>query len=127
MGLYRCMNCDNPKGLPGKDFEGPKEQCPDCGALPPSVIERATIHFDPPSGIRDRGSNDAACNPGLRIHSGNQNMMMSGHPAAVTCPACKQTRLWKDAAEVMGIPMVPPDKDVPVTIHLGETKITIPE
>lgn len=127
MGLYRCMNCTGPKGRPGKDFEGVKEQCPECGALPPSIVERACIHFDAPSGIAGRGANDAACNPGLRIHGGNQNMMMTGVPAAVTCPKCRKTDLWQSAAEAMGIPTTPADKDVPVTINLAETKITPPE
>lgn len=127
MGLFRCYNCDGPKGMPGKDFEAKAAECPACGADPPTVVELATIHFDPPSGIRNRGANDAACNPGLRILGGNQNTMMTGVPSAVTCPKCKGTQLWKDAAEAAGIPTVPADKDVPLTIDPGEMKITVPE
>lgn len=122
MGLYRCYNCDGPKGMPGKDFEAAKPQCPECGATGNLVDEVATIHFDPPSGYRGRGSNDAACNPGIRI--GPHHIHMTGVPSAVTCRACQATQLWKDAAEAAGIPTVPAHLDVPVTLHPDKLMVT---
>lgn len=123
--LYRCYNCTGAKGMPGKDFEARRPQCPDCGATgEPTIVELAVIHFDPPSGIDSRGSNDAACNPGLRIFGKGPNLMMSGVPSAVTCRACQATQLWRDAAEAAGIPTVPEHLDVPVTLHPGELTLT---
>lgn len=127
MKLYRCYNCEGAKGMPGKDFEAAKPACPECGADGNLVDELATIHFDPPSGFRGRGSNDAACNPGLRIFGGNQNMQMTGLAACVTCKACKATQLWKDAAEAQGVPVLPEHLDVSVTLHPGELKVTAGE
>lgn len=124
MGLFRCYNCDGPKGMPGKDFEAAKPQCPECGATGNLVDEVATIHFDPPSGMRNRGSNDAACNPGLRIFGGNTNMQMTGLAACVTCRACKATQLWKDAAAAQGVPTLPEHLDVPVTLHPDKLMVT---
>lgn len=124
MKLFRCYNCDGPKGMPGRDFEAAKPQCPECGAQgEPTIVERATIHFDPPSGIRNRGANDAACNPKLRIFGNGPNMMMTGVPEAVTCKACRETQLWKDAAAA-GAVTLPEEHDVPVTLHPGDVKVT---
>lgn len=120
MPLYRCCSCEGPRGMPGKDFEGAGPSCPDCGADPPTVIELAVIHFDPPSGIALRGANDAACNPGLRVF--RSNVMMTGVPASVTCRLCRATDLWRDAMAAAGVPTVPADKDVPLTISLADAK-----
>lgn len=123
--LFRCYNCDGPGGIPGKDFEADRPECPDCGADPPTVTERAVIHFDPPSGIRNRGANDAACSPGIRVGSGQQ-IHMTGVPSAVTCPACRATRLWRDAAAAAGVPTIPAELDVPVTLDPATLTVTRP-
>lgn len=116
MKLWKCYACFDAKGRPGKGFSAPKPECPWCGAstLRGMVAEVSVIHFDPPSGIPNVGSNDAACNPGIRLGGGK--VMLTGEPSAVTCVKCKDTQLFKDAAEAMGEGAVHAAADFPVVI-----------
>ena len=105
MPLYVCRNHPLPAG--GFPFEADKPVCPQCGLnrdekpeYASYIAEREVIHFDPPHPVLiDRGTNRAACS-GLPIGGGDPRMggkFLFGTPAreAVTCPACRQTDVFK--------------------------------
>lgn len=104
MKLFRCYVCEGKPGMPGKDFAAEVPVCPDCkidGRVPKYasyVVALKVIHFDPPDpvlgklqGRLRRGLNHAACNPALPVGK----CLASGDPAAVNCPACQQTDIYK--------------------------------
>jgi hypothetical protein len=102
---FRCTACGQPpKGL---EFEG-KEECPKCGrsaAAHPVVVHALDdVHFmvmdakGPIAGYW--GRQHVACEPG-REHLNllpDDRYAATDHPPAVTCPACRGTRAWKEAA-----------------------------
>ena len=123
MQLYRCLNCTNDKGLPGKEFEAKNPECPVCQADGNLVVQLECIHFDPPSGKPGRGKRHAACNPKLKIGSmGVAGLMMSGEPSAVNCKACQATDAYRIEADLRGVPVIPAHLDKVVETPSSETK-----
>lgn len=111
MGLWRCTNCTDPdSGDPGRDFEGPKPVCPECGADRDLVAKVEVIHLDPPSRFRGRGLRHAACDPKVRVNAAG-SVRMTGVPSAVTCRRCRATPAWRAEAERWGDCAVPGDAD----------------
>lgn len=95
--LWKCYNCETPTGH-GTDFAGAVGKCPKCGADTSSgrVVQRAVIHFDPPHPVlQAKGTNRRACDSTKPIQGG-ENDHGTGEPAAVTCPACQQSTVFKD-------------------------------
>lgn len=119
MATYRCYSCDNDKGLPGCDFDvqfGTPVVCPHCGEkfisdTAGQVSRVEVIHYDPPVTAR-KGKGFAACNPALKMGTGK----FSGEPAAVTCPNCRKTPIWREQAELRGVPTIPEELDVAVIL-----------
>lgn len=107
--LFRCMNCRDPNtGLSGREFEAPagRPVCPHCGvgehhATAGLVVPLAVIHFDPPSGAPGKGKNYTACDPrqliGVFGVTPTAAFHATGVTSAVTCPACKETKEFRDA------------------------------
>ena len=104
--LWHCFLCS-------LNFEGPKGICPQCnldGSKPEAggaIAPRAVIHFDPPDpafpqleGIR--GLRHHACDPTVRV--GSKGMRASGEIGSVTCPACKETEVYKRIAGESEVP-----------------------
>jgi hypothetical protein len=103
MPLFRCLNEDCSEsydGPPQFDFEADLPVCPKCKKdgrkHPQAVIERATIHYlanDDDGPIRTpHGSRLVACQPALR----RLPKHATGETAAVTCPACKASAIFRD-------------------------------
>ena len=114
MALFRCLNCTNAKGLPGREFEAGKPECPICHADLGAIVELEIIHYDPPSGKPGRGLRRAACDPTIKIgHAGPKGCMFSGEPSAVTCRACMATDVFRVNAELRGVPVIPAHLDQP--------------
>jgi hypothetical protein len=114
--LWKCWNCTDDRGNPGKDFAGTEPVCPGCGldARTPdgkdAVVARATIHLDPPHPVRrNKGTGKRACD-GKPVGTG----MASGVPDAVTCPACRATAAYRAAADEFGDGATPAEADYPV-------------
>lgn len=116
MKLWKCWNCHDDRGNPGKDFAAAEPVCPGCGldARTPdgkdAVVARAVIHLDPPHPVRrNKGTGARPCD-GKPVGVG----MASGVPAAVTCPACRATAAFGTLAEDPGDQTVPTDVDYPI-------------
>ena len=113
MKRFRCMVCDNDKGLPGREFKAVAPICPQCGtdAANPRdrefIVELETTHFDPPFHAK-RGRGHAACNPALTL---GVVRSLTGEPAVVNCEACRLTPEWAKAMGIMGVPVVAPQVD----------------
>jgi len=99
MVSFRCYNCVNAKGLPGKDFEAEatKPTCPACGLngldarFKHYIVLLETIHFDPPHPVvKNMGCGVMACGIPERGR-------FTGEPLVVNCPACRATEVWKKA------------------------------
>lgn len=91
--LIRCGNCT-------REFEAPKLACEPCGLDATTnprdadiLTELVAIHFDPPTRIKGRGKNHAACDPKLRAGA----VRVTSAPTAVTCTACKASKEFTDA------------------------------
>jgi hypothetical protein len=143
---YRCYNCQvkgSPKL--GYDFLGaadPKQvACPSCGvelatARGEQLIQLvAVIHYEPPAAsnraatfegankVRVRGtvgSDRVACDrepvDGNSLSAQYRQLRRTGEPAAVTCPACLGSEVFKAAA---GQTALDPRFDLPTTAAAG--------
>lgn len=120
MGLWRCtrISCStDPHGRNLFDFEADLPVCPKCAAdmrKPRSgVLKLECVHYDPPGDLVidqfRRGKNEAACAPGKPFRG-----FASGAPDAVTCPACKRTEAWREAAVDVGVILPTPPDEEPV-------------
>lgn len=104
MPMFRCYNqkCSTDKhGRLGFDFEAPVSAivCPKCGAGKTArtaqlIVKLACIHFDPPTDIYGIGENSIACNPEKHV---GRDARASGAHDAVTCKACRATRVFQDS------------------------------
>jgi ssDNA-binding Zn-finger/Zn-ribbon topoisomerase 1 len=102
MKLWVCYNCGE---MPfGKPFEGPNATCPECG-LSERVLERATIHFDPPHAkLKNKGTGvrpcdgQPVCGPvKMTLNNRETTRMATGDPSSVTCQKCRESEEWKAA------------------------------
>jgi ssDNA-binding Zn-finger/Zn-ribbon topoisomerase 1 len=100
--LYRCTNksCStDPHGRRIFDFvtEAKPEAivCPKCGDAH-YLVPLVPVHFlaaDPQGPIRSaEGRSRVACRPDMAEVKGR----LTGEPSAVTCPACKGTKLFEE-------------------------------
>ena len=98
-GLFRCYNCKNEAGIPGRDFIGEGSACPECKLdtnkdkrFAGRIIRLEITHFDPPHPfVKGCGTNLPACGkPRASVNS------MSGEPSAVNCPNCRKTQAFLD-------------------------------
>jgi hypothetical protein len=98
--FFRCYNCNDPKGVPGRDFvaDAAKPTCPKCtldgtpGSLHANlIVPLRTLHYDPRHGVvKSRGRNTPVCGaPRLPTTA------MTGDPNAVNCLACQATEVFK--------------------------------
>lgn len=118
MPLYRCNNC-------GKEFEATRPACATCNIDPKVdprfhaiVVRIETIHFDPPSHVRHFGIGKRPCD-GKSIKGG----MATAVPAVVTCKRCRDTDVWKKAADETGLEITMIDgQDEEVAIVNGIVK-----
>ena len=105
MPLYRCLNpacTTHDFGISKFDFWSEQPVCPKCGASgkdPESchlILPLASIQFDAMNKW-GRGTGNRACD-------GKPFGMQpaTGIPQVVTCPACKLTDAWKQAAQASG-------------------------
>lgn len=113
MKLWKCWNCEDDRGNPGRDFEADGPVCPACGLdgrTPDgrdAVVARAVVHLDPPHPVRKaKGTGKRPCD-GKPVGVG----MATGHPAAVTCPACRASAAFKALADDFGDGAVPAEAD----------------
>jgi len=102
MKLFKCYNCTGDDGMAGVDFFAEKPVCPTCkldGAEPRfagRIVQCRIIHFDPPHPVAaGAGLNHLACDPTKKI--GKVNVVATGVPDVVNCPACRETEAWKAA------------------------------
>lgn len=118
MGLFRCLRPKCAEGKNGFEFQAEKAQCPKCGLrredprMGQFLVPLHIVHFDPPDEPElGKGKNYRACDPGQPI---TVPMTRDGkHPAsrdhgtavpqAVTCPACKQTPVYKAALSAQAV------------------------
>lgn len=103
MGVFRCNRC----GIPprGLEFEADRGECPKCGTSGvPNIHELVPVHFI----VMDRsgpilgaeGRQFVACQKRRDVlgrHRYDQ-FFATGSAMAVTCPSCKGTKWWQDAA-----------------------------
>jgi len=98
--FFRCYNCNDPKGVPGRDFvaDAAKPVCPNCtldgtrGSQHANmIVALRTMHYDAKHGIvKCRGKNVPACGA-KRL----ETTAMTGDPNAVNCLACQATEVFK--------------------------------
>lgn len=95
-GLWRCVNPDHGD----LDFRSPKGVCPECGAGDTErsrlrfILRRKVVHFDPPARPGE-GRSVKACDG----KPWGEGTMATGVPAAVTCPACRESAEFRKASE----------------------------
>lgn len=130
MKMYRCYNprcADRPEIMPGFDFMAETPTCPKCGTsqehknprLAGLIVNRVTIHFDPPHPAVDNvGLNTLACDPSKAVG----RYQASGDPDAVTCPACRLTEAWHQANTAKSFD---PADDVPLEINVAAGAIAL--
>jgi hypothetical protein len=103
MRLWRCYNCPNDKGVPGRDFmaEPAEPVCPKCslsGKDPrfgKRIVPLKTVHFDPPHPtVAEAGTGKLACGQAWKADT-----RATGHAGTVNCPACRVTDEFKKATE----------------------------
>ncbi len=118
MKMFRCYNCENAKGMPGLDFPADAPVCPNCGLdgrdpkFAGLFAPLVCIHFDAPHAVaKNRGVGHAACDPKLPIGT----VRGSGHPDAVSCPACRETEAFQAAQKAVS---VNPEDNFPLTVDL---------
>lgn len=91
--LWRCHNHDAPV-----EFWGTDGKCPECPATfaknPECVVKLEIIHFDPPSGIKNKGMNIRACD-GKPWNYPEGEGRSTGDVSVVNCPLCKQSESFK--------------------------------
>lgn len=115
MPLFRCEICKRVHDLK-------KPACPNCNLDPEKdprdadhLTQLALIHFDPPGKYPGRGLNVAACNPKLRVGTGDHRF--TGEKAAVTCFDCVETDVFQNdgtaPAIAKDLPKVGPLSDMP--------------
>lgn len=98
---YRCQNSqcsEDPQGRLIFDFWSTDGVCPKCNGTNKGgglVIALAIIHFHPPSG-KGMGSRIRPCD-GQNIS--HKNSSATPVPAEVTCPACRETDVWRKLNE----------------------------
>jgi ribosomal protein S27E len=120
VGLWRCTRISCSEDAHGRniyDFDRPEPVCPKCGSdmRKPrgGILKLEVIHYDPPGDLVidqfRRGRNEAACSPGRPFKG-----FASGAPDAVTCPACKRTAVWREAAVEAGVILPAPPDEEPV-------------
>lgn len=115
MKLYRCLNEKHgPKGL---EFTADPKTCRcECGRSwsDPEVagvhlIELVVLHFDPPSGLPNRGKRHLACDPSIKV--GSSDHRATGVASVVNCPACRESAAFKaapaDADPATDVPETP--------------------
>jgi hypothetical protein len=117
--LWKCYSCTNPDGTQGKPFEAVDPVCPDCKTDKRAgvrerelIVERVTIHYQPPEGFGERKLEGfvpiprhkagIACAAGKPIIPGTR---FSGVVEAVNCPGC--LAVVKSAAEAEVVPDEP--------------------
>ncbi len=94
MKLYRCRNAHCKDGPFGHDFEGDAPVCPKCkvDSRQPKfvgcVIERQTVHYDPPSAFHGIGQGVTLCDGRAVQILHRRNEQATGNPAVVSCKAC---------------------------------------
>lgn len=97
--LFRCYNCLDDKGTPGRDFTATGSPvCPDCtlDGTPGKehanmIVPLRTLHYDPKHHVvKCRGTGAPVC--GAPRISG---IAMTGNPNVVNCPACMATETFK--------------------------------
>lgn len=111
MARYRCMGCENDRGLPGREFESATPVCPGCGADARNprhanhIVELRDIHYDAPSRVKGVGVGYRACDPTKRLPDGNgvTGSAFTGEPSAVTCQACLATFAEPPAPPVVAV------------------------
>lgn len=115
MKLFKCYHCTNAAGVPGRDFEAAKAVCPDCklDATAPHafglIVERATIHFQPPAAVGFRQSaGNRACD-GKPVVSG----MATPEPSIVNCKACRDSEVFAAVLEERGDSQATETRDYP--------------
>lgn len=108
--MFRCLN---PTCCTLKDqgiFHAEYPKCPRCqtDAADPKfgrlIVRLTLVHFDPPTHVPGIGKNYRACDPTVDIQAAQGGNGMpnpfhagTGTPAAVTCPACKESAEFKAA------------------------------
>jgi len=98
--FFRCYNCVDDKGIPGRDFtaDASKPVCPKClldgtpGKAHANMIAALrTIHYDPKhETVKSRGQNTPVCGAPRA-----STTAMSGNPNIVNCLACQATDTFK--------------------------------
>lgn len=125
---FRCNLCREamwPKDFVFEDHDG---ACPKCGARGlPSVVEMVDIHFmvlcanGPIMG--SRGAQKVACQPRrshLALpHGAGEHFSATGDVREVTCPRCKGTQDYKEAATLAGLLDAVADQQATVFVDLG--------
>lgn len=132
--MARFWRCYNPKcqpadaKVPGFDFisEHKMGQCPKCGIEKGTrfggfIVPLVVVHFDAPSGVVEgRGVGYAACDVTRDTRKGYR---MTGEPAAVNCPLCKDTAAFKGQETEVALH---PDYDLPISEIKGGKYVTEP-
>lgn len=112
MPRFRCSQCNT-------SYLQDRVACDACGIDPKKdsgaaglLVRLVTIHFDPPSGLKNRGKGHIACDPSKPVHG----RRATGEPSVVNCEACRQTEAWKKAHAAAGDPEFLEDQDESVEI-----------
>jgi len=112
---FKCLNCLDEQGMPGKVVPGdiPLCACGVDGRLPEYknyIFARVSTHFDAPHDVlRGRGCGKRACDDKSTT---GENVSSSGHTAAVTCEQCMKTDSYKKWAAIQGTPTIPEEHDM---------------
>lgn len=95
---WRCYHCNAPKGV---EFTGPAPHCPSCKRTnSPIIIELTDVHWHgtiPDGAMPGEWPNERkgiACMPKRPTVAG---LSATGVLEAVTCPACLESKAYKDA------------------------------
>ena len=102
---FRCLTCRG-NGLLGTfEFEADRRSCPKCGESSPShisvLVDVHLMQVVPDGNLFAGGKRHrVACQPkretlGVSVY---EAFSATPDPRAVTCPSCKTTRAWKEAA-----------------------------
>ena len=103
---FRCNRCGDPAWPKMYEFEGDLPQCDRCGAAnAPAVVLLCDVHYlamdlkGPIYG--STGRQRVACEPNRTHLALNRavHYAASGEVTAVTCPKCRGTKVFQDAAK----------------------------
>lgn len=102
--IFKCYNCENDKGVPGKDFVAEVPKCPTCGLdgtdkhVAHLIVTCRLIHFNPPHPIaKGVGSKDLACG------ASPMNAQVTKEIVAANCPACLASEAGRAAARAQAL------------------------